>query len=42
VDASRSDDGRGWVYGLLGRAGWEERQAEVAAWLEAKRTQYVL
>jgi glucose-6-phosphate isomerase len=42
AETARDDDGRGWVYGLLGRAGWEKRQAEVAAWLEAKRTQYVL
>jgi glucose-6-phosphate isomerase len=42
ADSPPIDETRSWMYGLLGRAGWEARQAEVAKWLEGKRTQYVL
>jgi glucose-6-phosphate isomerase len=42
LDQPAVEEGKRLTYGLAGRKGWEDRRAEVEAWLAAKRSQYIL
>jgi glucose-6-phosphate isomerase len=42
LDQPAVEEGKRLTYGMAGRKGWEDRAAEVEAWLAGKRTEYVL